>query len=638
MVTTSDGVRWVVSLCISSNLLTGDLLSKLAAIKQAGFAYVDLTDSDIASFDGTTAALAQTLTDHGLSLVGMHGMHNLEGYSGEPRKQAFDRLQRKLDDLAKLGGDMLVVNASDDITSSTDEAQIVDDLHQMAEKAKQRDVKIAYRALPWAHVVSTNELANKLITQVNSPQLGMGINSCLMLVDGTKAAAARTYDISKLFHVELTDAQQIRASIDNSYRSALLPAQGVLNLAALIRILIAGNYSNHWTLSGVGNAVPTGDSLSLAQGGYRALVNVLDEVQRTDPAAQFGIPSMPSRVHATGFEFIEFAVDDSSKQELESLLATMGFRAERQHVSKQVVLWRQGAVNILLNSEKTGYARKAFDEHGPCVCDLAIRVNDAQATVERANALGTQSFSQVVADGELAIPAIKGVGGNVVHFIDEQSNLHFLWNIEFQPLEPSSLKRHTGIRRIDHIAQTTRYEDMQRFMLYYVSTFDMEKAAIVDIADPSGRVRSQAISSPEGEVRLTLNGVIDQSTMAGSFVENSVGAGVQHIALATDDIFETSTLLDESGFDRLSIPEQYYSNLQTQLSLSSEFVQRLQSANILYSRSSHGEFFQIYSKTVLTGLFFEIVQRKNGYQGYGARNSAVRLNAQLASIMANGNG
>jgi 4-hydroxyphenylpyruvate dioxygenase len=173
-----------------------------------------------------------------------------------------------------------------------------------------------------------------------------------------------------------------------------------------------------------------------------------------------------------------------------------------------------------------------------------------------------------------------------------------------------------------------RYDQMQSWLLYYLTTFEMTKSPIVNVADPSGIVRSQAIESPEGEVRLNLNGAGDSETLAGSFVSGRPGAGVQHIAFQTDDIFETSAQLMASCFTRLNVPQSYYGDTQATFGLSDAMTAQLRSHNILYDEDEHGAYFQLYGLTMFDGFFFEIVQRKGRYSGYGARNAPIRLAAQ----------
>jgi 4-hydroxyphenylpyruvate dioxygenase len=267
---------------------------------------------------------------------------------------------------------------------------------------------------------------------------------------------------------------------------------------------------------------------------------------------------------------------------------------------------------------------------------MGLRVKDAAQTVTRATAFGTASFHQPVGIGELEIPAVQGVGGNIVHFIDENSELHRVWDIEFRPVSKTEATPPAGLRRIDHVAQTMSHDEMQSWLLTYITLFEMEKSAILDVHDPSGVVRSQALESPEGEVRLNLNGAYNTQTLAGSFVAERMGAGVQHIALLTDDIMETAQQLQRSDFPRLPIPPSYYAETQALFGLSDALTEQLRQNDLLYDEDEAGAYFQLYSQPIFNGFFFEIVQRRDGYNGYGARNAAVRLSAQASLLNTTG--
>ena len=327
----------------------------------------------------------------------------------------------------------------------------------------------------------------------------------------------------------------------------LLPGQGALNLSGFVRVVARSGYAGPWSLARVSDAAQCSRE-TYTRDGFRALVSLLDEVALTEPALTAPLPKLPPRVTPKGIEFVEFAVDDTSRAALTDMLAGLRFRKERQHVSKSVELWRQGAINLVLNSEATGFAANALEEHGPSVCDMGLRVSDAAQTVARATQLGAPAFSQPVGAGELDIPAIKGVGGSVVHFIDEKSDLHRVWDIEFQPVPKTEAAPPAGLRRIDHIAQTMRYQEMQSWLTYYTSTFEMEKAPVVDVVDPSGVVLSQALASPEGEVRLNLNGAGERRTFAGAFLADQFGAGVQHIAFFDRRYLRDSRLSGRRAF------------------------------------------------------------------------------------------
>jgi 4-hydroxyphenylpyruvate dioxygenase len=622
---------WIfgMSITIATTTVSGDLVSKFDKIADAGFRNIELYEPDFIGFSGSAADVAVLAKNRGLNIQMLQPFADLEGFSGVAKTRAFDRLEQKFNLMQALNSKLLLVCSNCSQHASGRNEDIMSDLHKLASRAEERDVRIAYLALPWAAHIKTELHAYELIKQIDHPNLGLCLNSRLTLGDGSRPARVKDIDGKYIFHVQLSDMLRTNDNLpllNNQF--GVLPGQGNLNISGLVRLLTNNRYKGSWSSSDVGSRRSFDNGSSAATDAFRALVNVLDEVRSNTPNADFEIPELTERVYASGFEFIEFAVDEESRNTLTNLLTSLRFRKERRHLTKSVELWRQGSINIVVNSDKAGYARAAFDKHGATVCDMGLRVQDAEKTVKRAMALGSPEFSQPLGTGELNIPAIEGVGGNVVHFIDEKSDLHHVWDIEFKPTKIDEVKQPAGLRRIDHVAQTMRYDEMQSWLLYYTSTFEMQKTSIVDVVDPSGVVASQAIRSPEGEVRLNLNGVEGSNTIGGNFLADSVGAGVQHIAFLTDDIFETSNLLAEAKFQRLEISPNYYSNLHNEFGLSVELVQQLKSGNILYSQHDDGEYFQIYSQSIFNGLFFEVVERRNRYDGYGAENAPIRLAAQ----------
>jgi 4-hydroxyphenylpyruvate dioxygenase len=184
-----------------------------------------------------------------------------------------------------------------------------------------------------------------------------------------------------------------------------------------------------------------------------------------------------------------------------------------------------------------------------------------------------------------------------------------------------------GLTTFDHMSQSMFYEETLTWLLFYVSLLDVQKTPVQNVIDPGGVVQSQVVETEDGALRLILNASQSRQTQSSRFLTDMFGSGVQHIALATSDIFATVERLKASGVELLPIPENYYEDLEARTDLSEEEIERLQAANILYDREGTAEFFQVYTKTLENGFFFEIVQRR-GYQGFGAVNAPIRLAAQ----------
>jgi 4-hydroxyphenylpyruvate dioxygenase len=569
-------------LCIPTSIVSGNLAEKFQKIAAAGFDGIELSIGDVVGSDASLDQIAQMARQAGLAITAL-------GPLAAPNTGA--KIAAKVAMARTLGAGVLIVDAQ----SAVVDILPVDDVRIALRPTRQSETEVF-----------------DFVASLNHPNVGISLNAFNVLGDGSRPARLREIDGGRVFHVQLSDGPQ----------TPMMPGQGTLNLAGFLRVLVRAGYDGPWCVTSAQQGHET------VKNGYRALVTLLSDVALTEPRLKGRIPDLPPKVAATGIEFVEFAVDDESRIELEEMLSSMAFRQERRHFSKAVTLWRQGAVNIVVNQEAKGHAHLAFCEHGPIVCDMGLRVKNADETVARAKALGSTDFNQVVGVGELSIPAIRGVGGALVHFIDETSDHHRVWDIEFEPVGRTFAQQPAGLRRIDHVAQTMKYDEMQSWLLYYLSTFQMSKSPIVNVADPSGVIYSQALESPEGEVRLNLNGALEKNTMAGSFLAGKSGAGIQHIAFLTDDIFETSAILERSGFARLQIAPNYYAETQSEFDLDADLVGKMQAASILYDRDEGGSYFQIYGQTIFAGFFFEIIERRGRYAGYGARNAAIRLAAQ----------
>lgn len=307
-------------------------------------------------------------------------------------------------------------------------------------------------------------------------------------------------------------------------------------------------------------------------------------------------------------------------------MSGLGFQKAGHHRSKAVTRWRQGDINIVVNADKEGFAHSFNITHGTSVCALALRVDDAPGTVDRAITLLDQPFQQPVGPGELNIPAVRGLGGSLLYFVDHKTGLDRLWDVDFEPTEVIDFTG-AGVASVDHVSQSMHYEEMLTWLLFYNSLLDVRKTPVQTVLDPGGVVQSQAIEARDGSLRLILNASQSQRTMSSRFLNELFGSGVQHIALATGDILATVQRLKANGIDLLPIPENYYDDLEVRTDLSEEDVARLQALNILYDREGEAEYFQVYTKTLEGGFFFEIVERRR-YQGYGAVNAPIRLASQ----------
>jgi 4-hydroxyphenylpyruvate dioxygenase len=240
-----------------------------------------------------------------------------------------------------------------------------------------------------------------------------------------------------------------------------MPGEGDLPVADFVRAVFATGYRGPLSLEVFNDQFRGGSAKAIAVDGHRSLINLVDQVARADPALGIPKPTMPPRVQVKGIEFVEFATDADGAALLVKHLGAMGFAPAARHKNKDVTLFRQGEINLVLNTEAEGLAHSVFVTHGTSAYAIGLKVEDAAATVARARALGAQLFEQTVAEGELLMPAIRGLGGGVIYFVDEKSELARVWEVEFSPLPSAPHSRGAGLARIDHLAQTMNYEEIR---------------------------------------------------------------------------------------------------------------------------------------------------------------------------------
>ncbi|WP_425406655.1 bifunctional sugar phosphate isomerase/epimerase/4-hydroxyphenylpyruvate dioxygenase family protein [Hwanghaeella sp.] len=615
---------------IATVSIAGDLSEKLAAIAEAGFDGIEIFENDFLTFDASPREVGEMARGYGLEISLFQPFRDFEGMPEPQRSRAFERAKRKFDLMNEMGTDLVLVcsNVSPLSLGGIDRAAA--DFRELGDLAAEHDIRVGYEALAWGRHISDHRDAWEVVRRADHPNIGLILDSFHTLSKGIDPDSIRSIPGDRIFFIQLADAPKIDMDLlywSRHYRN--MPGEGDLDVTGFMRAVAATGYDGVISLEIFNDQFRGGSPKAISIDGHRSLVYLMDQVRRVEPDIKIQVDDMPDRIPVGGIEFVEFAANKAEADSLGTLLRTLGFVRTGRHVSKNVDLWRQGDINIVINTERTGFAHSSYIVHGTTVCDIGLRVEDAQATIERAEALGATLFSQEVKPGELDIPAIRGVGGGVMHFIDGKSDLARVWDIEFRAIEEDGGKPlDAGLTRIDHIAQTMNLEEMLTWMLFYTSIFETHKTPMVDVVDPAGLVRSQAVENQDGSLRLTLNGAENRRTLAGHFIFESFGSAVQHMAFETTDIFAAAEALRRNGFSAITISPNYYDDLDARFGLEDDMLDALKSNSILYDRDGDGEYFQIYSPIYREGFFFEIIERRGGYNGYGAANAQFRIAAQ----------
>jgi 4-hydroxyphenylpyruvate dioxygenase len=300
------------------------------------------------------------------------------------------------------------------------------------------------------------------------------------------------------------------------------------------------------------------------------------------------------------------------------LFEAMGFIAIARHRSKNVVLYRQGDINFVINHERHSFAHAFARVHGPSVCAFAIRVRDAQAALSRARGLGAKPYYTPVGPDELEIPAIRGIGGSLIYFVDrygEQS----IYDVDFTAL-PNARPPEAALARVDHLTHNVHHGRMDEWADFYRRLFNFREIRCFDIHGIATGLRSRAMVSPCDKIRIPINEPSDDKSQVQEYISAYHGEGIQHIALATDDIHATVEALRQRGVQFMEVPAAYYDAVDERIPGHGEDLERLKRDAILIDGSAgDGLLLQIFTRTVIGPIFFEIIQRK-GDEGFGEGN------------------
>lgn len=334
-----------------------------------------------------------------------------------------------------------------------------------------------------------------------------------------------------------------------------------------------------------------------------------------------------------GFEFIEYAAPDPIA--LGRVFETMGFAAVARHRHKDVTLYRQGGVNFIINGEPDSFGQRFARLHGPSICAIAFRVQDAARAYKRALELGAWGFDSKSGPMELNIPAIKGIGDSLIYFVDRWRGKNYasagdigdinIYDVDFEPIadaQPDPLG--CGLMFIDHLTHNVHRGRMKEWAEFYERLFNFREVRYFDIEGQLTGLKSKAMTSPCGKIRIPINESSDDKSQIIEYLDAYHGEGIQHVALATDDIYATVRAMKQNGVPFQDTIDTYYDLIDQRLPNHGEHFEELKALRILIDGATHQGapnelLLQIFTQTVIGPIFFEIIQRK-GDEGFGEGN------------------
>ncbi|QXO18193.1 MULTISPECIES: bifunctional sugar phosphate isomerase/epimerase/4-hydroxyphenylpyruvate dioxygenase family protein [Vibrio] len=601
---------------IATVSISGSLVDKLHAAANAGFDGVEIFENDLTQSDLSPRQVRQLAESLGLEIIALQPFRNFEAMPEAIRKQNFYQARKKFELMHELGTSRLMVCSNVSPHVIDDPARAAADLHQLAELAAQENFQIGYEALAWGRYVHDYDQAWDIVKQADHGNLGIVLDTFHMYArNNTLDTMRNEITADKIALVQLADAPSLQMDVLNFSRHfRCFPGQGDMPIIEFMQCLKEKGYRDYISHEIFNDEFRASLASEKATDGMRSLIWLGEQLKE---------PEVPEPT-IDSLAFIEFAIEGEDGQKLVNLLQQLGFAITHRHRSKKVDLMRQGKINLVLNYEPQSQAHHYFLSHGVSVCALGFGTSSVAQMIKRTKHYDCARFNNQAGPGELNIPAIKGVGDQLIYFVDSQSVPEF-YDIDFVPVsDPNHAHAGAGLREFDHVGQTVLDTDMLSATFFFKALFGFDIEPSQDMTDINGLVTSRVAKSPAGNIRMPFNTSSARNSSAQRFVNQAQGAGVQQIAFNCDDIFATVQQVSRDCI--LPIPANYYRDLEARFQLDTELLALMQEYHILYDQNEEGHFFHFYT-TEHFGVFFEVVQRVN-YQGYGEPNAHIRLAAQ----------
>ncbi|MBV9023745.1 MAG: sugar phosphate isomerase/epimerase and 4-hydroxyphenylpyruvate domain-containing protein [Streptomycetaceae bacterium] len=595
---------------IATVSLSGSLSQKLVAVAAAGFDGVEIFENDLLASPLAPEEVRARAADLGLAVEMFQPFRDFETDDADQLAANLRRAERKFAVMTRLGTDLLLVCSSVDPAAPADDARTAEQLRLLAERAAAHGIRIAYEALAWGRQVNTYDHAWRIVEKADHPALGTCLDSFHILSRGGDPAGIGQIPGEKIFFLQLADAPRTAMDVlqwSRHYRC--FPGQGGFDVAGVVAAAVRAGYTGPLSLEVFNDVFRQADAARTAVDALRSLL-VLEE--------SAGLTSPPEPVVPTGFAFVELAAADP--EPLRGLLTALGFvRTGRHRGGKPVELWEQGEARLLLNASALGVSSAPGE--GPALVALGLESPSPEAAMRRAESLIAPVLPRRRRPEDVQLDAVAAPDGTELFFCATARPGLPDWRRDFTMAEswtkPGPAPLVTGI---DHVALTQPWHRFDEASLFYPAVLGLRPGESLDLADPYGLFRSRAVADADGGLRIALNVAPGPGHEDGR---------PQHVALAVNDLGSVLRRLRASGVAMLPVPANYYEDLEARFVLPEAESAGLRELGVLYDRDEPGEFLHCYTATY-GRLFFELVERRGGYRGYGAANAPVRLAAQHA--------
>ena len=615
---------------IATVSLSGTLKEKMQACAIAGFDGIEIFEQDLVTSPLSPGQVRTMAADLGLGLDLYQPFRDFDSVTPDLLKANLRRAEAKFKLMARLGMDTILVCSNVATATIDDDGLRAEQLAQLANLAGDHGVKVAYEALAWGKYVNDYEHAYRLAEMVDHPNLGTCLDSFHILSRDWDTSHIEAFNPEKIFFVQVADAPKLSMDVlswSRHYR--VFPGEGQFELAKFMGHVVRAGYTGPVSLEIFNDVFRQSDVERTAVDAMRSLIWLEEQSAKwlADAEGPAGagaairrrypmeLATLPKVNEPAGFNFAEVKADDTAQ--LEKLLGQLGFGFQGRHRTKDVQLWTMGQARVIINEQAARHAE-------PAIAALGFDVDSPVIASARAQQLKAPVVARQVQADEEVFQGISAPDSTEIFLCQGSPDGTAAWTQEFgEGLEHPSTEA-TAV--IDHVNLAQPWQHFDEAVLFYTSALALEPQPFAEVPSPSGLVRSQVMQTSDAAVRLVLNlAPIQQATNEARKTYQ------EHIAFAVDDLVATARAARERGLEFLQIPANYYEDLDARFDLEPGFLATLQELNLLFDLDANGEFLHFYTATV-GSVFFEMVERRGNYDGYGAPNAPVRHAVQYDSL------
>ncbi|MBP1233466.1 4-hydroxyphenylpyruvate dioxygenase [Arthrobacter sp. PvP102] len=610
---------------IATVCLSGTLKEKMQACAIAGFDGIEIFEQDLVTSSLSPEDIRKTAADLGLTLDLYQPFRDFDSVPEDLLAANLRRAGAKFKLMSRLGMDTILVCSNVGTATIDDDSLRAEQLARLAGLAADHGVKVAYEALAWGKYVNDYEHAHRLVETVDHPNLGTCLDSFHILSRDWDTAPIEAFSADKIFFVQVADAPKLSMDVlswSRHYR--VFPGEGQFELAKFMGHVVRAGYTGPVSLEVFNDVFRQSDVERTAVDAMRSLIWLEEQsakwLDANEKAAgrrryPMELATLPQVAEPAGFNFAEVKAADTAG--LEKVLGQLGFEFNGRHRTKDVQLWSMGHARVIINEASAGAG-----DSSPAIAALGFDVDSPVIAAARAQQLKAPAVPRKSQADEEVFQGFAAPDSTEIFLCQGSPDGTAAWTREFgEGLEFPGAGGRNAV--IDHVNLAQPWQHFDEAVLFYTSALALEPQPFAEVPSPSGLVRSQVMLTADRAVRLVLNlaPVIQQDGADSGTAHRKTYQ--EHIAFAVDDLVEAARAARDRGLDFLQIPANYYEDLDARFDLDPAFLATLRELNLLYDRDADGEFLHFYTATV-GSVFFEMVERRGGYDGYGAPNAPVR--------------